>query len=69
MHPEDVCQRCDQPNPCWSVDSDRFNTAMEALGRDRAAIVCPTCFTEGHVQATGLTCCWKLVPATPFRPV
>ncbi len=66
-HPEDYCQRCDKPNPSWSVDSDRFNIAMEALDLDSGAMVCPSCFVEGHEKATGLSCSWNLVPGTPFR--
>lgn len=66
-HPEDYCQRCSKPNPNWSVDSDRFNAAMKGLGLDSSAIVCPSCFVEGHEKATGMTCSWDLVPGTPFR--
>jgi hypothetical protein len=29
---EATCQRCGGNNPTWSVDSDRFNMAVEALG-------------------------------------
>lgn len=68
MHPEDRCQVCLGPNPSWVVDSDRFNAAMEALGLDRAAIVCPNCFIVGHQIATCLVTSWELVPGTPFRP-
>lgn len=67
-HPEDFCQRCARPNRSWAVDSDRFNTAMRALGLDRGAIVCPVCFMEGHELATDLRTSWDLVPGTPFRP-
>lgn len=69
FHPEDYCHRCGAPNPSWTVDSDRFNTAM---GRPEThqweGIVCVGCFIYLHEQATGLTCTWKLVPETPFRP-
>lgn len=62
-HPEETCQRCGNPNILsWSVDSDRFNAAMEALELTRAAIVCPSCFVEGHEKATGLRPHWVLVP-------
>lgn len=68
-HPEGTCQQCGGPNCSWSVDSDRFNAAMAAIGRDRGAIVCPTCFMDAHEKATSLTTSWDLVPGTPFRPV
>lgn len=67
-HPEDFCQRCGNRNvPSWFVDSDRFNAAMEALGLNSAAIVCPRCFVVGHEKATGMSCSWHLMPGTPFR--
>lgn len=66
-HSEDHCQRCGAPNPSWFVDSDRFNAAMDALGLTSAVIVCVGCFVEGHEKATGMTCSWKIAPATPFR--
>lgn len=63
-HPEETCQRCGRPNIwSWSVDSDRFNVAVEALGLTVAAIICPVCFAEGHEKATGLRCTWRLIPA------
>ena len=66
-HPENCCDRCGNLNPSWSVDSDRFNAAMQALGLNRSAIVCPSCFVKGHEEATGMMCSWNLVPGTPFR--
>jgi hypothetical protein len=66
-HPEDSCERCGNQNPSWSVDSDRFNIAMKALGLERSVIVCPSCFVKGHEKATGMSCSWNLVPGTPFR--
>lgn len=66
-HPEDICERCGGNNPTWSVDSDRFNMAVEALGLTKVVIICPGCFVEGHEKASGMHCSWKLVPATPFR--
>lgn len=68
-HPEDFCQKCGGENVSWVVPSDRFNLAMQAIGRDRGAIVCPVCFVKAHRKATGLTATWELVPATPFRPI
>jgi hypothetical protein len=63
-HPEDTCQRCGGNNIwSWSVDSDRFNAAMEALGLDSGAIVCPVCFVDGHELATGLRVTWRLEPS------
>jgi hypothetical protein len=60
---EDKCQRCKGNNIwSWSVDSDRFNAAMESLGLDSGAIVCPTCFVDGHELATGLRITWTLEP-------
>jgi hypothetical protein len=61
-HPEDRCQRCGGHNIAWSIDSDRFNTAV-----NRSEIVCPTCFVVAHERATGMHCCWTLVPSAPFR--
>jgi hypothetical protein len=56
-----ICQRCDGPNIwSWSVDSDRFNLSMEALGLDAGAVVCPVCFVEGHEKATGLRTTWRM---------
>jgi hypothetical protein len=67
-HPEDTCERCDRPNIwSWFVPSDRFNLAMEALGLNSGAIVCPVCFVEGHEKATGLRTSWQLVPETFSR--
>lgn len=70
-HPEDYCHRCGRRNPCWWVDSDRWNPAVHALGLTYTAILCPSCFVEGHEQATGMTCAWYLTPdaARSFRPV
>ena len=66
--PEDYCHRCGAHNiHAWNVPSDRFNSAMEALGLDSGAIVCPSCFVEGHEAATGMRCVWTLVPDGPFR--
>lgn len=62
MHPEDQCQRCGGININWTVDSDRFNTAA-----NRSEIICPTCFVVAHEAATGMSCCWSIQPATPFR--
>jgi hypothetical protein len=67
MHPEDDCQRCGGNNPTWSVASDRWNLAVEALGLTSIAMLCPGCFVAGHQLATGMRCAWDLVPATPFR--
>lgn len=68
FHPEDYCHRCGAPNPSWSVDSDRFNTAMGDPGSHRwQGIVCVGCFVRLHEAATGLTCTWRLVPETPFQ--
>ena len=61
-HPEDFCELCGGKNPVWSVDSDRWNMAL-----DRAVIACPSCFIAAHEAATGMTCMWKIEPATPFR--
>lgn len=70
IHPEDYCQRCGNRNAgSWSVDSDRFNAAMEAIGLRSTSIVCPSCFVEGHEKATGLKCTWQLVPGTHFSRV
>jgi hypothetical protein len=70
FHPEDFCHRCGNRNlHSWSVESDRFNIAMEALGLDSGAIVCPQCFVEGHEKATGLRTTWSLVPLDHFHPV
>lgn len=69
FHPEDYCHRCGAPNPSWSVDALRFNAAMgpsESHGWE--GIVCIGCFVQLHEAATGLTCTWRLVPDTPFRP-
>jgi hypothetical protein len=61
--PEDICQRCGGNNIwSWSVDSDRFNAAVNALGLDSGAILCPTCFVDGHELATGLRVTWRLAP-------
>ena len=68
FHPEDYCHRCGGRNPSWSVDSDRFNAAFGPPSEHPyQGIVCPGCFVEAHEAATGLTCSWELVPATPFR--
>lgn len=61
-HPEAFCGRCGRLNPSWVVHSDRYNTAV-----NRSEIVCPSCFMLAHEAATGMTCTWSLVPATPFR--
>lgn len=67
-HPEAFCQRCGNRNiRSWVTDSDRFNAAAATFGLDRGAVLCPQCFTEGHVAATGLTTSWRLTPDTPFR--
>lgn len=68
IHPEDYCQRCFTRNITWSIDSDRFNAAVEALGLRSTAIICIACFVEGHELATGLTCSWTLGPFTHFGP-
>ncbi len=64
---EDWCQRCGAANPwSWHVDSDRFNAAMKALDLTSIAIVCPTCFIDGHEMATGMRTVWTLHPDGPF---
>jgi hypothetical protein len=61
--PEDTCQCCGGDNIwSWYVPSDRFNAAMEALGLNSVAIVCPVCFVDGHELATGMRTSWQLVP-------
>ncbi len=66
-HPEDTCQRCGGNNIwSWNVPSDRFNVAMIALGLTSAAIVCPTCFVDGHELATGMRTVWTLQPDGAF---
>lgn len=67
VHPEDYCHRCGAHNLSWHVDSDRFNAAMKSLGLTSGAIVCPSCFVEGHEAATGLRASWEVRPSTPFR--
>lgn len=62
IHPEDFCQRCGARNPVWTVDSDRFNTAV-----NRSEIVCPSCFIFAHEKATGMATVWQLTPYAPFR--
>ena len=64
---ERKCQGCGGENPSWFVDSDRFNLAFPGEVRD--LIWCPGCFVARHEEATGLTCTWQLVPATPFRHI
>jgi hypothetical protein len=61
-HPEDYCQRCGSRNPVWTVDSDRFNTAV-----NRSEIVCPSCFIAAHETATGMKTVWQLTPYTAFK--
>lgn len=69
-HPERFCERCGSRNIwSWSVDSDRFNAAMAAIGLDSGAIVCPSCFASAHEKATGMRCTWRLVPDTPFHHI
>lgn len=68
FHPETFCHRCGGKNVrSWSVDSDRFNAAVTALGLNSGAILCPGCFVLGHEMASGMHCSWTLTPATPFR--
>lgn len=70
FHPEDYCHRCGSRNAgSWSVDSDRFNAAVDALGLTNVTIICPSCFVYGHEKATGLRCSWQLVVGTPFHPI
>lgn len=70
FHPETFCHRCGGKNVrSWSVESDRFNAAVAALGLNSVSIICPGCFVLGHEKATGMHCSWRLVPdpMTPFR--
>ena len=70
FHPETYCHRCGGKNVrSWFVESDRFYAAVEALGLNVGAIVCPGCFVVGHELATSLGCTWRLVPDTHFRPI
>ncbi len=58
FHPERFCHRCGNRNVwAWSVNSKEWNRAV----RDRAAILCPTCFTEMHEAVTGEPSVWNLV--------
>lgn len=59
---EGKCERCGGRNPVWSVDSDRYNMAL-----NRSETVCPTCFVFAHERATGMKTVWELHPMTPFR--
>jgi hypothetical protein len=64
---EDTCQRCGGNNIwSWNVPSDRFNVAMKALGLTSAAMVCVTCFVDGHELATGMRTVWTLQPDGAF---
>lgn len=71
FHPEDYCHRCGVRNISWSIDSDRFNLAMGGSPYVHRwnGIICISCFVELYEAATGLSCSWTLVPATPFRPI
>lgn len=69
FHPEDYCHCCGGRNvSSWFVDTDRFNAAFPGE-HPFNGIVCPGCFVASHEQATGLTCTWQLLPASPFRAV
>lgn len=69
FHPEDFCHRCGGKNLNWFVDSDRFNLAMgQPDVQPFNGIVCPGCFVTLHEEMTRLTCMWKLVPYTNFKP-
>lgn len=69
-HGEDTCQRCGGNNIwSWNVPSDRFNAAMKALGLTSVAIVCPTCFVDGHELATGMRTVWTLQPDSYFHHI
>ncbi len=65
IHPETYCHRCARSNPVWSIDSDRWNTAVGL--KHRAMILCPPCFIEFHEATTGMRCSWTLVPNTQFK--
>jgi hypothetical protein len=59
FHPEDYCHACGRPNVrSWSVDSDRWNAAVERRG----TVLCPPCFVARWEQATGMRAHWRLVP-------
>jgi hypothetical protein len=62
FHPEDFCHQCGRPNISWWADSDRWNLAVEGLGRGVVEILCPCCFVERWEKATGLRAAWHLVP-------
>ena len=67
---EDYCHRCGSINPSWSVDSDRFNTAIGPYPTHRwNGIICVGCFVQLHEHNTGLRCTWQLTPLTPFSPI
>ena len=52
-HPEDICQKCGNPNIVWFTSNALWNKVVE----DKAATLCPVCFVkaaeEKGIKPTG----------------
>jgi hypothetical protein len=60
---EDVCMRCNGPNPCWFAPHEVWNYVVggpSAKG-DPGGFLCPTCFIQ-LAAAVGMRGAWELRP-------